>query len=101
MKANYTNGLLISWATDNNVGINGAASERAPVTRGFPQGSVIGPVMFMVYAIDINNFISKFADDSEIGNSFFSDQDCIEFQLGLLDCRYPLEYIKSHVFWFK
>ena len=49
--------------------INGVKSETKPVTCGVPQGSVLGPLLFLLYVNDIGNCISSdiprlFADDT-------------------------------------
>ncbi len=70
-----------NWLSDRkqSVVINGIATDWARVTSDVPQGSVLGPVLFMIYINDIdvvlNNFIGKFADDTKIGNSVISDRD--------------------------
>ncbi len=57
--------------------INESSSDWAPVISSFPQSSVLGPVLFMIYINDIviglNYFIAKFEDDTKIGNSVISD----------------------------
>ncbi len=70
-----------NWLSNRKqrVVINGTASDWASVTSGVPQGSVLEPILFIIYINDIdvgvNNFVSKFADDTKIGNSIVDDCD--------------------------
>lgn len=69
-------GVLLGWITEwlkgrkQKVGIRGVSSDWADVLSGVPQGSVLGPLLFLVYINDldfgIDNWILKFADDSKI-----------------------------------
>ena len=64
--------------------INGENSESAPVVSGVPQGTVLGPLLFLVYINDlpdlVNCKIRLFADDALIYRTIDSIQDALLLQ---------------------
>ena len=48
--------------------LNGSSSEYYPIESGVPQGSVLGPLLFLVYINDLENYVKSkikfFADDT-------------------------------------
>ena len=66
------------WLTDRKqrVIVNNATSDWLPVLSGVPQGSVLGPCLFVIYINDIDDTVSskilKFADDTNITASISS-----------------------------
>lgn len=64
--------------------VDGEISEEAPVTSGVPQGSVLGPILFLVYINDMPECISStsrlFADDTIVYRPVASKKDCQALQ---------------------
>lgn len=68
--------------------VDGRKSTKKPVISGVPQGSVLGPLLFLVLIGDIDQdvasaFVSSFADDTRIGSkiSNMSDTTCLQADL--------------------
>ena len=60
--------------------VDGRCSRPGPVLSGVPQGSVLGPLLFLILLGDIDeqvahSFVSSFADDTRVGKSIGSADD--------------------------
>ena len=88
-------GELIKWLQDyltnrvQQVVINGQVSSKLPVLSGVPQGSILGPTLFLMYINDLaqglmkGNSLAMFADDAKIFRQINSVYDCSILQLEL------------------
>ena len=69
------------WLIDRRqrVLVDGEVSNWKSVLSGVPQGSVLGPILFLVYINDLDDDISskvlKFADDTKVFRKIKSDAD--------------------------
>ena len=71
----------------SSVVINGVQSEYRQITRGAPQGSVLGPLLFIIFVNDLPNSVSQsivdiYADDTTLSTSaVVSDLPAIQQRL--------------------
>ena len=87
---------LLLWIKDfligrrQRVNVNGCYSDWSPVTSGVPQGSCLGPVLFVVFINDlpevVKSLVQMYADDTKL----FSEVENIEQKLILQRDLYNL-----------
>ena len=74
---------------EHTITIDGFSSEEDVVTSGVPQGTVLGPILFLIYLNDINSSIKhgctlrSFADDSRLFKPISTYQDASHLKLDL------------------
>ena len=83
-------GKILRWVESFLIGreqcvvVNGEKSSYGSVLSGIPQGSVLGPLLFVVYINDILNDISSdgilFADDTKLLREITNREDVEELQ---------------------
>ena len=55
------------------------------MTSGVPQGSILGPILFLVFVNDLpatvtSSLVLMFADDAKCAHSIFNLSDCLSLQ---------------------
>ena len=105
-------GWIRAWLTDRKqrVSANGKLSGWRGVLSGVPQGSVLGPVPFLLFINDLDleatekQIIKKFADDTKIAQTIETPEDAAELQetlnrLSAWELKWGMEFnvAKCHV----
>ena len=92
VKAHGVDGKVLQWITNwlsgrkQRVVINGQHSDWEDVLSGVPQGSVLGPLLFIIFINDLDQAaelittLLKFADDTKAAQKILSDDDRILLQ---------------------
>lgn len=70
------------------VAVDGFKSQQEEVISGVPQGSVLGPMLFLVLMADIEDavdgsFLSSFADDTTLSHRISEESDVTKLQLNI------------------
>ena len=67
--------------------LNGVSSETSPVTSGVPQGSILGPILFLIYIDDIvkanisqGSTLVLYADDILLYRPICTSEDYLSLQ---------------------
>ena len=95
LRAHGVGGDLWRWIQNwlsnrqQRVVLNGRSSSWKEVLSGVPQGSVLGPLLFLVFINDLDgaapgiDILRKFADDTKLGHQVKTDRGCGELQEAL------------------
>jgi hypothetical protein len=89
------------------VKINNVYSDKCEVKLGVPQGSILGPLLFLLFINDLPHYLSKFksllfADDTTL---FMEDNDQVElmnrFEIGIQDLLVWTKFNQIDINWDK
>ena len=97
-------GILLVWfknflnGRQQRVVINGKTSDWTNVLSGIPQGSVLGPILFIIFINDlpgaVENACKLFADDCKLYKNIKSEADLKELQEDIYRlCQWSKEWL--------
>ena len=104
VKAYGIDGKLFTWIKQflcgrtQTVVVDGKKSKSVPVISGVPQGTVLGPILFLLYVNDMEHNIkhskvNSFADDTRISKRIATLEDC---ELLQQDLEHIIEWSKEN-----
>ena len=94
--------FLDSSIRQQAVVVDGQISELCPVISGVPQGTVLGPILFLVHIAGISDSLSagteasSFADDTRVMRGIASAVDCEALQSDLVKVYGWAELVNMH-----
>ena len=97
-------GILLEWfknflnGRQQRVVINGKTSDWTYVSSGIPQGSILGPILFIIFINDltgvVGNVCKLFADDCKLYKNIKSEADLKELQEDIYRlCQWSKEWL--------